>query len=995
MKSVSATYRTIAGLLAAIISMISVWAQIDPTPLAPQMETPLGAIATGTPDQPPAPGGYVMPEIVDMRHAVSPQVMPRDLPRFFLPPNPNKKVYDPDKSSRGEAQEDPNAYSFEPAAPNAFRNWASSTRNNDIGGDIFVPPDPIITAGPNHIVAAVNDDIRIYDKNGTQLLAQDANTLFNTTDFLFDPKVAYDPWRNRFLILFMRRNTMTGTSFWSLAVSRTSDPTGQYWIYHLDARVFGNTDTNFWADYPQLGFDSNAVYITAIMFPNASGDAHPKMRCLNKDQIYNGQGAGWWDYRNLSSDGTYDNYLVPAQMWTYGDRTFIISAKSYAHDELALRILAWPTGSTWAQKWSNGPSLGSADTLDVSDYAIAPDGRQPSGVQNLDSINTRLLGATYHNLKLHTVQMVGYNWGSGNRAAIKYYRIGISSSSNDATVERDRIFGSSTHDYLYPAVTHTNEQDALFVFSRSNSSTFAEARYTGWRNSEAEFQGSALLQAGQATYLRLDSFNRNRWGDYSGAALDPTDQRTVWIIGEYARTNNQWGTWISEVNYKPLTTITAVNTSGTIGQIIAIQATARRADNNQPLADVTVQFRINGTLINTDQTDANGLAIIFYRLPESLGTGNKTITATMLGDGTYNGSTDTATLTVNKANTNFTLPAASGAIGQTVALTATLRRTPDSELLSGKTVTFKVNGTVIGTAVTNANGVATFNYAIPASLGVGNRTLSVEFAGDTLHNPSSANSTLTVNKANTAMIVDSVTGTIGQSVNLTATLRRTTDNVLLTGRTVTFKLNGLVIGTAVTNVSGVAILMWTVTNGSLGSNTLGAEFAGDTLYNASSSTANFKRMSETRVSVANVVGSRGMTVQLRAVLRLHPDGAMLPNRPVQFRVNGVIVGSTFTNASGAAEINYLIPTNAPCGVREIRVDYPGETNLHPSFGTANLTVRLRGDVNQDGTVDDIDLLMVLFAFGQSGSNMPEDLSGDGAVDDADLLEVLFNFGTTC
>ena len=36
--------------------------------------------------------------------------------------------------------------------------------------------------------------------------------------------------------------------------------------------------------------------------------------------------------------------------------------------------------------------------------------------------------------------------------------------------------------------------------------------------------------------------------------------------------------------------------------------------------------------------------------------------------------------------------------------------------------------------------------------------------------------------------------------------------------------------------------------------------------------------------------------------------------------------------------------------------------------------------------------MVLFAFGQTGDNLAEDLSRDGIVDDADLLIVLFNFG---
>jgi len=54
-----------------------------------------------------------------------------------------------------------------------------------------------------------------------------------------------------------------------------------------------------------------------------------------------------------------------------------------------------------------------------------------------------------------------------------------------------------------------------------------------------------------------------------------------------------------------------------------------------------------------------------------------------------------------------------------------------------------------------------------------------------------------------------------------------------------------------------------------------------------------------------------------------------------------------------------------------------------------------GDVNGDGCVDDADLLAVLFAFGNTGSNLPEDVTRDGTVDDADLLVVLFNFGAGC
>jgi probable HAF family extracellular repeat protein len=55
-----------------------------------------------------------------------------------------------------------------------------------------------------------------------------------------------------------------------------------------------------------------------------------------------------------------------------------------------------------------------------------------------------------------------------------------------------------------------------------------------------------------------------------------------------------------------------------------------------------------------------------------------------------------------------------------------------------------------------------------------------------------------------------------------------------------------------------------------------------------------------------------------------------------------------------------------------------------------------GDVDDNGCVDDADLLAVLFAFGTTGQDLGRvDVNCDGTVDDADLLLVLFNFGSGC
>lgn len=84
------------------------------------------------------------------------------------------------------------------------------------------------------------------------------------------------------------------------------------------------------------------------------------------------------------------------------------------------------------------------------------------------------------------------------------------------------------------------------------------------------------------------------------------------------------------------------------------------------------------------------------------------------------------------------------------------------------------------------------------------------------------------------------------------------------------------------------------------------------------------------------------------------------------------------------------------GFIEVNVDSTvGSTIVKTKFPPAAHFWRAPGDVNGDGCTDDADLLAVLFAFGQSGADLPEDVNGDEVVDDADLLMVLFHFGSGC
>ncbi len=107
------------------------------------------------------------------------------------------------------------------------------------------------------------------------------------------------------------------------------------------------------------------------------------------------------------------------------------------------------------------------------------------------------------------------------------------------------------------------------------------------------------------------------------------------------------------------------------------------------------------------------------------------------------------------------------------------------------------------------------------------------------------------------------------------------------------------------------------------------------------------------------------------------------------------------------EGNYRFENIPPGEYRLVQMTLPGWEPVAPPDGFADIQVGanssvridfanyLLGDVDGNQCVDDADLLVVLFAFGQAGEGLPEDINGDGVVDDADVLIVLFNFGNGC
>jgi hypothetical protein len=103
--------------------------------------------------------------------------------------------------------------------------------------------------------------------------------------------------------------------------------------------------------------------------------------------------------------------------------------------------------------------------------------------------------------------------------------------------------------------------------------------------------------------------------------------------------------------------------------------------------------------------------------------------------------------------TSLAADPATGTFGGTTTLSATL--TSSGSPVSGKTVSFTLNGSPAGSASTNASGVATVSGVSLTGINAGTYPTGVgaSFAGDASFDPSNGSNSLTVNKANQAITV--------------------------------------------------------------------------------------------------------------------------------------------------------------------------------------------------------------------------------------------------
>ena len=422
------------------------------------------------------------------------------------------------------------------AAPVAATNFAGITATG------WLPPDCTLAAGPAHLLVSVNSSLALYTKAGAAVFQRSLTQWFAnvaTGLTIFDPKALFDQHAGRWVLLAVAILSNPKTSVHLLSVSATADPNGPWRNYRFDAMRDGNVVSNNWADYPSLGVDNQALYVTTNMFAFGGGFQYVKLRVIPKAGPYAGGAAPFNDFVGLrNADNTLAFTVQPCHTFGAPNVEYLVNTQ-------------FPSGNTmsvWRVVNGAGAPTLSRTQVAISPFSLAPNADQKGGNAPLNTGDVRVLHAVFRGDSIWTAFTTAHNWGVGaNRAAIQWCQI---RAAVPAVVQQG-VYGASTGHYFYPAACPDGNGNVTMVFSRSATTEFGSIRFTGRRATDplGAMQASASLQAGVANYVGLDNSGRNRWGDYNGVASDPANPRAVWFYSEFASAPNTWATWVGSAMF--------------------------------------------------------------------------------------------------------------------------------------------------------------------------------------------------------------------------------------------------------------------------------------------------------------------------------------------------------------------------------------------------------------------------------------------------------------
>jgi hypothetical protein len=508
----------------------------------------------------------------------------------------------------------------------------------------WIPPDDNLAVGPTRVIEAANEQIDFFNKDGSAALTGGTNVLALTTLFpgsldgsIFDPRIAYDPANGGHFLLIAAERSSSGTDASSLDIATSIDSspgasTSSWRTYRVDVMsIVAGKD--YWLDFPGLGYDDTALYVTGNMFAFSKGYLGAELLTFDKNALETGTYPG---------TGT-PKLIAPANTQVITDGFSLQPAVTHGKSSAEYLIEAWDTTSVRLHAVTNPLASGgltrTSTLVTVPAYGLSvPDAPQLGSSKLIAANDTRFLNAVVMSGSLWSAHTFENTSNGQDKASVRWYQFSTNAwptSGGPSLAKSATIDPGSGVSTFFPSIAVDANGDVAVGYSQSSASTYPSAYLTTYPARSASSATSAI-HLGQAAY----NVTPNRWGDYSGTVADPTTPGLFWSVGAATTSSGNWGTWFVQapVAYDQLSVSSP--TAVVSGTNLSITVTARDPGGGvDPGYTGTVHF-----------TSSDGLAILppdYTFTPGDAGThtftgalrtvGTQSITATDTAVGSING----------------------------------------------------------------------------------------------------------------------------------------------------------------------------------------------------------------------------------------------------------------------------------------------------------------------------------------------------------------------
>jgi len=383
----------------------------------------------------------------------------------------------------------------------------------------LTPPDPHIAVGPAHVVEIVNGAIAWFTRLGTLIQQQpiDGGSGFwipvGANGFIFDPEVVFDPHSRRFFAMANERGS--GKAYFLLAVSDDDNPTGTWFKYRFDVTAAaGDTDI----DSPNMGLDSQAVYLTADFF----GPDKYLIYMVEKAPLLSGGTPITKSILNTGSQSWGIPVMYDPAPAYYMIESFETTTSSTFRLHAITNPLTTPTKVTF--------------DLAVPTYAYPEDPPQLGTSVRPELFEPRFWSCVFRNGKLYATHHQG-----ATRVLQRWYEIDMASwpvSGTPALVQWGDIDPGAGIRTYFGSIGVDGLGNVGLTYARSSTAEFISMARSFRQTGDPSGTTTPSVKIKQST----GPDNSGRWGDYSATVPDPDFERVFW--GGHEFQGSGWGTWV-------------------------------------------------------------------------------------------------------------------------------------------------------------------------------------------------------------------------------------------------------------------------------------------------------------------------------------------------------------------------------------------------------------------------------------------------------------------